>query len=98
MPTTKIGKSTVDRLKPETKDALYWDSTLKGFGVKVTPKGKKTYVCQYRALGQKNATRFTIGVHGVLTADQARTEAKRLLGLVATGEDPSVDKKIRKKS
>lgn len=96
MPTTKICKSVVDRLKPETKVVLHWDSTLKGFGVKVTPKGKKTYVCQYRALGQKNAKRFTIGVHGVFTADQARNEAKKLLGLVATGEDPSAVKKNKK--
>ncbi len=96
MPTLKISKSTVDRLQPEAKDTLHWDETLKGFGVKVTPKGKKAYVCQYRAFGQKNAKRFTIGAHGVLTADQARAEAKRLLGLVVTGEDPSADKRTKK--
>ncbi|MDG1470753.1 MAG: integrase arm-type DNA-binding domain-containing protein [Ascidiaceihabitans sp.] len=30
-----------------------------------------------------------MGSHGVLTADEARQEAKRLLGDVAKGEDPS---------
>ncbi len=34
----KLTKSYIDNLRPTDKDAIYWDSELKGFGVKVTPK------------------------------------------------------------
>ena len=32
---------------------------------------------------------YTIGRHGVITVDEARTEARRLLGLAASGVDPA---------
>jgi integrase len=67
-----------------------WDQELKGFGLKVTPAGRKVYLVQYRLGGRKGRTRrVTIGAHGVLTADVARTRAKQLLGEVAAGRDPA---------
>ncbi|MBF0154644.1 MAG: tyrosine-type recombinase/integrase [Magnetococcales bacterium] len=86
----KISKRTVDAINPGVADQFLWDTDLKGFGVKVTPAGKKSYILQYRLGGPTR--RYTIGVHGVLTPDQARQEAIRLLGLVANGKDPSAIK------
>lgn len=97
MPTIKISKSSIDKVRAADRDVLYWDVQMKGFGLKVTPKGKKTYICQYRVIGQKNAKRFTIGTHGIFTPDQARIEARKLLGLVANGQDPAEDKNLKKK-
>lgn len=97
MPTIKISKSTISKVQAADRDILYWDVNMKGFGLKVTPKGKKTYICQYRVIGQKNAKRFTIGTHGIFTPDQARSEARRLLGLVANGKDPADEKNAKKK-
>ena len=63
---------------------------MRGFGLKVTPAGRKVYLIQYRIGGRKGRTRrVTIGVHGVLTADEARSRAKQLLGEVAAGRDPA---------
>jgi integrase len=45
------------------------------------------YVVKYRHAGRQRFV--TIGQHGRLTPDQARREAKRLLGLLASGVDPS---------
>jgi integrase len=93
----KITKRNVDAVQPEASDTFLWDSELKGFGLKVTPKGRKVYLLQYRMPG--GATRrFTIGVHGApWTPDGARDKAKELLGLVAKGEDPA-EKRQRTKA
>ncbi|MBF0371591.1 MAG: integrase arm-type DNA-binding domain-containing protein [Magnetococcales bacterium] len=87
---TTISKRTVDALKPGDRNAFLWDANLKGFGVKITPAGKRIYFAQYRIGKQK--TRYTIGQHGHLTPEQARKEATRVLGEVAAGKDPNADK------
>lgn len=91
----KITKRTVDAAKPSERDSFLWDSEIKGFGLKVTPKGKKVYVLQYRFNGVLR--RYTIGPHGTpWTAEKARKEAIRLLGMVSDGKDPAANKKSDK--
>jgi integrase len=89
MPTIRITKAAVDAIQPTEKDQLYWDNRLPGFGCKVTPKGSKIFIYQYRLGGRGSpARRFTIGKHGALTADQAKREAEMLALKVAQGSDP----------
>ncbi len=91
----KITKRTVDAVKAGERDSFVWDSEIKGFGLKVTPKGRKVYVLQYRLHGALR--RYTIGTHGSpWTADEARDEALRLLGQVKGGKDPSSAKQAEK--
>ena len=89
----RITKRTVDALKPG--DRPIWDSEVKGFGVRVSKKGRKTYVVTYRPKpGGRGAPKrwYVIGVHGSPeTVDSARTEAKRILGLAAAGKDPQAE-------
>ena len=93
MATGRISKRSVDAFKPSERVKLLWDSDLPGFGLKVTPAGGRTYLVQYRRGGRKGRTRrLTIGKHGTLTPDQARHEAKRVLGEVAAGKDPAEDR------
>ena len=98
MPSDKIAKRTVDSLHPEGKVDYLWDTELSGFGVKVLPSGKKTYLVQYRLGGRGGRTRrYTIGKHGSpWTPDTARAEAKKILGAVAKGEDPAEEKTIKR--
>ena len=49
-----------------------------GFGVAAFPTGRKVYVAQYRKDGRSR--RITIGEHGRLTPDEARSQAKVILG------------------
>ncbi|MGO7888997.1 tyrosine-type recombinase/integrase [Rhizobium leguminosarum] len=86
----------IDGLGPREKDYFEWDDELPGFGVRVWPSGKKVYLAQYRA--GKQTKRFKIGAHGPLTVDEARKEAKVVLGDVARGEDPQLDRATRRKS
>jgi integrase len=93
MATARITKRAVDAVKPGAIDAYLWDDELSGFGLKVTPTGRKIYLVQYRLGGRKGRTRrVTIGQHGELTPTAARMEAKRLLGEVALGRDPAFDR------
>jgi integrase len=88
MPQGRISKKSVDALKCATgKDRSFlWDNAIAGFGVAAFASGKKVYYGQYRAQGRTR--RIALGEHGRLTPDEARTEAKKLLGLVESGHDP----------
>ena len=53
----KISKRSVDALRVEGKDAVFWDCELPGFGVRVHRTGRKTYVVQTRGpSGPKRVT------------------------------------------
>ena len=97
MPQGLITKRAVDAARADSTDSYLWDQDLPGFGLKVTPAGRKVYLVQYRLGGRKGRTRrITIGVHGELTPTAARAEAKRLLGQIATGRDPAEERDKRK--
>jgi integrase len=84
----KISKRSVDahRCKSGRDRSFLWDDALAGFGVAAFPSGKKVYVAQYRKDGRSR--RIAIGEHGRLTPDEARSEAKKVLGAVERGADP----------
>jgi len=67
---------------------FYWDDKLTGFGLMVTAKGHRTFVVQYRTDGRSKRMHLKPN----LSAKDARTEAKKLLELVAKGQDPIADK------
>lgn len=83
----KLTKRAVDALKPRAADYFVWDDELRGFGIRVLPRGAKTFLVQYRAAGRTR--RVKVGRYGAVTADEARARAKTLLGGVADGEDPA---------
>ncbi len=88
----KLNKRFIDALKPEDRDIDYFDEALAGFGLRVRKSGRKVYFVRQRFKGSQR--RVTIGYHGAWTAETARTEAKHILGELATGQDPTED--IRK--
>jgi integrase len=80
----RISKRTVDSLKP---GKIVWDSVVTGLAVRCQQKAK-VFTLKYRFSGRQRW--YSIGKHGSpWTVDDARTEAKRLLGLVADGVDPA---------
>ena len=98
----KITKRFVDAATPpDSGEIILWDETIAGFGIRVRSSGSKTYFVQYRAGKGRSAPvrKVTIGRHGSpWTPDSARTEAKRLLGLVAGGADPAAAQAVRKQA
>lgn len=96
----KLTKSAIDAASPQEEDYFLWDGDLKGFGIKIAKGGRKSYVCKYRVGNGRMAPtrRITIGAHGSpWTVDQARAEARKLLGRAANGEDPAKEKQEEKK-
>src|ERR1700733_13703459 len=98
MATRRISKSTVDSLfcPPDKDREIIWDDKLKGFGIAAFPTGVKTYVAQYRKDGRSH--RIVIGKHGRLTPDEARREAKALLGDVEKGVNPALERRTRREA
>ncbi|MBF0295439.1 MAG: tyrosine-type recombinase/integrase [Magnetococcales bacterium] len=91
----KISKRTVEGIPPGERDEYLWDSDLEGFGLKVTPTGRRIYLIQYRFNGRTR--RISIGTHGSpWTPEQARKEATRLLTTVVEGQDPFEQKQQAK--
>jgi len=75
--------------EPGKERSVYWDSALPSFGLVVTERGAKSYVIQYRS--GRISRRYTI--NSVLGLEDARREARAVLGQVARGHDPVVERR-----
>ena len=86
----KISKRTVEAIGPEARRYIVWDTELPGFGLRVEPSGKKTFIARYRAGGGRSGKlrQATVGRYGTVTADEARITARKILGAAAGGGDP----------
>jgi hypothetical protein len=94
MPRVKLTKSAIDTLSSQTKDVVYWDVNCPGFGVKVTPKGRKVFVVLYRTAGAGSRLRkYTIGPYGRVTLNQARVTAQKVFAAKLDGRDLAAEKK-----
>ena len=88
----RLTKRLIDQLTPRASGDLFaWDSLLPGFGVRVLPSGRKTYLVQYRDRHGRTR-RYALGAHGVLTPEQARTLAQEALARVKAGGNPSQER------
>jgi hypothetical protein len=79
-------------LAPQKNRVDYWDESLAGFGVRVTPDGRKTFCVMYRHAGRKR--RHTLGTHPPLSLADARDLARAALRDVALGSDPAAAKAV----
>jgi hypothetical protein len=94
MPRIKLTKSTIDSLPTPNSDAVYWDAGFPGFGVKVTPKGRKVFIVLYRVGGASSKLRkYTIGPYGRVTLHQARVAAHKVFAAKLEGRDPAAEKR-----
>jgi integrase len=98
MPNQSITLRTIQSVTPDPhRDIYVWDPRLKGFGLRITPRGAQSFVFQYRVDGGP-ARRKTIGpVGSPWTPATARKEAERLLVQVYQGIDPVEAKREAKR-
>ena len=84
---TKINKGAVDGAEtPATGQAFIWDTEIKGYGLRVTSGGTKTFIVQKRIGGKDR--RVTLGRYPEITAEQARKLAMTHIGEIASGNNP----------
>lgn len=86
MPLIRIKKTEVDALGFSSSPVLWYDTELKGFGIRITASNK-AYFAEARVGGKTR--RVKLGNHDAITADEARKQAKVKLGQMAQGVDPS---------
>ena len=83
----KLTKRIIDATEPQVTEFFLWDENIPGFGLRVMPSGRKSFVVQYRA--GRRPRRMSLGPSTVLTCDQARTRAITIIAAVKNGEDPA---------
>jgi integrase len=75
---------------PERGNKTTYDTEVKGFGIRVTAAGARSFVLNYRTRAGRER-RFTIGAFPAWKTTAARAEAAELKKQIARGGDPLAD-------
>lgn len=86
-----ITKTAVDALKP---GQILYDDNPAGFVARCLASGRVSYGYRYRHHGKSRW--LGLGLHGAITADQARTLAKKRAGEVADSRDPTAEREEKR--
>jgi len=90
-PPAKITETLVEHLSASAAGQKFFrDPILKGFAVRVTANGVRSFIVEKRVDGK--IKRITLGRYPTLSAEQARTEAHKVLGMVALGMNPIAER------
>ena len=90
-----LTRRSIEAMKPREIPWVAWDDKLTGFGVRVQPSGVKSFFVNYRTGegGRKAPNRnVVIGRFGRMSPEQARRLAQQVLGKVAAGGDPALER------
>ena len=83
----RLTKSEIAKLPiPSAGQTLYRDDKLRGFAVRVTAGGTKSFVLE--KLIHRRVRRITLGRCNEIAVETARRQAQKLLGQIAEGRDP----------
>ncbi len=91
MATTKtLTDRAVQALKPASPGKRYtvYDALVPGFGVRVTDKGKRTFVVYRRMAGEPRPIRVALGAYPPTSLDDARRRARAALEDLTFGRHP----------
>ncbi len=89
--SVKITKTVIDHVAVPTRgQAFVRDAELKGFALRVTANGVKSFVVEKRIDGR--VRRITLAKYPELTVEQARRQAYKVLGQVASGINPLAER------
>jgi integrase len=91
MPKMKLTVSAVEKIRPPLSGQIeYFDRLLPSFGLRVSAKGSKSWFLMTRIDG--HLIRMTLGKVHAMPLAKARDEARRLMNMAATGQDPRLEK------
>jgi integrase len=92
----KLTEAVVEALPIDGRDYIIFDSGAPGFGIRVTPAGKKIFVAQARLNGRPR--RVSVGVHPASTVVKARAAARLALEALRAGRDPALEREARQRA
>ena len=92
----KLTKRIIDAVEPQATEFFLWDEGIPGFGLRVMPSGRKSFVVQFRA--GRRARRMSLGPSTVLTCDQARTRAIAHVGRMNGSSRPTADVRLPRRA
>src|SRR5206468_1281766 len=97
VPTRKLTDLAVRNLNaPETGRVTYWDAYLPGFGLRISEKGRKTWIAMYRVRG--TSVMETIGTTALIPeVAKARELARQSMLKAKTGVNPVVERRVKEK-
>jgi len=82
----KLTDRTLKALKPKAERYEKWDEGRAGFGVRVSPAGRKSFIFMYRFEGRPR--RMTLGTYPAMSLATARTKHAQAQEAVEKGIDP----------
>ena len=93
----RLTKRSVKAATYEGPGGCYiWDVEARGFGLRIYPSGRKSFVVTYMSRGRQRF--LTIGRHGEMTVKEARAEAYGILARARKGEDPAAERQAARKA
>ena len=96
MPTLLLTDRRIASLKPAGARREYFDQTLPGFGLRITPAGAKSWIVLYRKGADKKLRRVTLGAYPELSLVKARDQARGEIQKAHAGRDPGAEKQAAK--
>lgn len=81
---------------PAPRRDIRWDDSMPGFGLRIYPTGKKSFVLSYRVGGRKRL--LTLGQYGQITLAEAIKRAKKMHAKILDGSDPVGTRRAKAKA
>lgn len=99
MSPLKLTSSLVESLAVGAKDKFVFDSVVPGFGVRISPRGARTYFAQYRVGTGRGAVkkRKAIGSAKLFSAERARQKARDWIAMARGKKDPAQEVTVPEK-
>lgn len=96
MKRRSLTKRMIDATKPNPKkEVRLWDADVVGLFLRIRGESRSWWF-QYSRGGRETHGRVKVGVHGAITLEQAREEARKLIGVVTTpGRDPVRERRAK---
>ncbi len=85
---------SIKRLEPKKERFEVWESNEKGFGLRVSPTGRKSFVYMYRFQGKSR--RITFGNYPIISIAKALVKLEGARQLLENGDDPGLVKQTAK--
>jgi len=93
----KLSEATARKTLPPVRgQTILWDGEVKGFALRVTPGGAKSFILDYRAEGRQR--RITLGSWPDWTVAAARETAKTMKREVDLGTDPMGERRAQREA